>query len=292
MVYQATSRKGLLVAVVALLAVCAVLPPRFGRWADTFGTAATLLIAPVTQPVKQTTAWLTGEESARDPTATQTLERERDTFRTLWLQEQARSADLQRTIAELQRSSLDSELAARRLRRPVIGGASDGAGGQLRIRAGAKDAIDVNAVVTTAGVQLVGRIVQVDRRSALARLITDKKAGKITGIVMLPGDIRGPRVLLHPIGEGRLQGLVEYGPGQTCELGQTVRLDDDQWPKTARMLVIGTIVHIQKNADQRQVVTVKPGINLDRLAEVTLLFQPAEDDDRIASDSRTGEGRP
>jgi cell shape-determining protein MreC len=214
MIHQPAHRKGVLAGVLVLMGVLSLVPARYGRWANSLGNAAQLVTAPVTQPIHQTTSWLMGSPGAADQNALAAAQRERDHFRTLWLQEQSRVRDLEGTIVQLQRGALASELPVTQLMRKVIGGSSDGSGGQLQIRSGSRDGTEVNTVVTTGGVQLVGKVVRVSSRVSEARLITASEAGKITGVIMLPGEVRGPKVLLHPVGEGRLQGLVEYSGSQ------------------------------------------------------------------------------
>ncbi len=282
MVHQPSS-KGMLVAALAVLAVLALVPQRWGRWANSIGNAALLITAPVTQPIYQSTAWLMGSPGTENTSALAAAQRERDQFRTLWLQEQSRVRELERTIVELQKGSLAAELPVQQLIRKVIGGSSDGSGGQIQIRTGTRDGTEVNTVVTTGGVQLVGKVVRVSSRVSEARLITDVKAGYIGGVIMLPGEVRGPRVNLHPIGDGRLQGYVEYGAGQGAELGQVVRLEDEQWPRSARMLVLGTVIDVDKSLAGRQRIIVKPTVELARLSEVVLRVTPMEAEDRIAA---------
>lgn len=286
MVHQPTHKKGALVGTLAVLGILVLVPQRYGRWANSLGNAAQLVTAPVTQPIHQTTNWLMGSPGAMDQNALAAAQRERDHFRTLWLQEQSRVRDLEGTIVQLQKGALASEEPVAQLMRRVIGGSSDGSGGQLQIRSGTSDGTEVNTVVTTGGVQLVGKVVRVSSRISEARLITDLKSGKIGGVVMLPGEVRGPKVLLNPVGEGRLQGLVEYSGAQAVELGQTVRLDDDQWPKNARMLVLGTIIDVSKSLTGHQIIMVKPTVELSRLSEVVLRVTPTDDEERVAAQPR------
>jgi cell shape-determining protein MreC len=294
MVHQPTSRKGLLVATVAALAIASMLPPQLGRWAQAFGYAATLLIAPVTRPVTDVRAFLMRDPGESNPTENEQLARERDHFRTLWLQEQDRVREMRRVVEELQRGALASELPLGRLHRPVIGGASDGAGGQLQVQAGTKEGVEVNAIATTAGVQLAGKVVRTTPRTCWVRLITDAKGGPVRGVVMLPEDARGSKVLLYPITGGRLQGMVEYGTGPEAQVGQVVRLADPEWPKSAQNLELGTIVSIDRGVNQRQRIIVKPRVDLDRLSELVVVFPLAQEGERLAGDSKrpSDGGRP
>jgi hypothetical protein len=280
MAHAAPSKRGPLVATVVLLALCSVLPARFGAWANSLGFAAQLLIAPVTQPVSHITAWLTGSGRAgREGPVVAQLERERDQFRTLWLQEQARGRDLERVITELQRGAGLNELPVRQLARPVIGGSSEGPG-HLTVRSGSGEGVAVNAVATTAGVQVVGKVVAVGARTCQVRLITARSAGAIGGVVVQEDGSRGALLpSMRPIGEGKLQGLTMNPPaGRAPEvrIGQEVRLEDEQWPTSARMLLIGRVIDATTSSTGRQVVTVKPTAELERLSEVYLRLAPEE----------------
>jgi hypothetical protein len=280
---------------VLVLAVLALVPARYGRWTDGLGDAATLIIAPVTQPVRQTTAWLLGDPGSHDPTAVQLLQQERDIFRTLWLQERERGQHLEHLVTDLQRGALANELPVRQLSRRVIGTSSDGSGDHLTVRAGMREGVEVNVVATTAGVQLAGRVVTVDSLFSSVQLITSKAAGWIAGVVMGEGDVRGAKVLLSPIGESRLQGYVEHG-AEDVQVGQLVRLDDEKWPRSARMLVLGQVTEVDKGIDGRLRVIVKPTVELGRLSEVVLRLTLPEDYERLAGEplpsKRSTDGNP
>ena len=62
--------------------------------------------------------------------------------------------------------------------------------------------------------------------------------------------------------------------------GMTVRLDDDAWPRSAQMLVLGTVERIDDDPDKglRKIVTVRPTVEIERVKEVT--FQLVRDEDR------------
>jgi hypothetical protein len=280
-----TSRRGPLIAALAVLVVLGLLPSRYGRWVNGAGRAATLLAAPVTQPITQATAWLMRYPGAQPQTLVEQTQHEREYFRTLWLQGLEREKDLTRTIEMLQRGAIAGEVPVRQLIRQVIGTSSDGGGGQLIVRGGQREGVEINTVATTGGVQLVGKVAGVDHRTSWVRLITGRKAGNITGVVMLPGDVRGPKAYLGPLGDGRLQGWVEYGAGrEQAELGQLVRLDDDQWPRSARMLVIGTIHSVERRMDGRQWIIVKPTVDIELVSELALRLSLDEDDRAIAGE--------
>jgi hypothetical protein len=272
---------------IALLALLALVPARYGRWTDGLGDAATLVIAPVTQPIRQTTGWLLGAPGAHDPTAVQLLQQERDSFRMLWLPERERGRYLEQVITDFQRGSIANELPVRQLSRRVIGASSDGSQDLLKVRAGSREGVEVNVVATTAGVQLAGRVVSVDPLYSSVQLITSKAAGKTMGIVMGPQDERRAKVLLAPIGDLRLQGYVEHGADEV-QVGQVVRLDDEKWPRSAQMLVVGRVTEVEKGIDGRLRVIVTPTVELGGLGEVVLRLTLPEDYERLAGPSERG----
>ena len=82
----------------------------------------------------------------------------------------------------------------------------------------------------------------------------------------------------HLAGDGTLVGEVsppEDGRAEEVQIGQTVRLFDDQWPRHAQMLVIGEVVRVEPSANQplRRRITVQPRINPRRAGEVIVRLQ-------------------
>jgi cell shape-determining protein MreC len=281
------------IAAVALLLALSLLPSRWSGWTQSLGGLATLAIAPVEGPVYQTTRWLMGDSGRRDDVLVAEMERQRDQFKSLWLQEQQRNDELRRMMEQLQRGSMYSEYPVTQLVRPVIGSSSDGKGGQLEIRAGSSQGVEQNVVATTPGVQIVGKVVGVNARTCLVRLLTNASAGSVSGLVMTSDDHSGASCILYPFKNSLLQGQVEIGRGPAPEVGQTVRLDDPSWPKSARMLVLGTITEVKTSPSGRPLIFVKPTTDLDRLSEVVLRITPKTGDEpALGSGGKgTGDGR-
>jgi hypothetical protein len=97
------------------------------------------------------------------------------------------------------------------------------------------------------------------------------------GVVMVADDVKGPKSLLSPVEGGKLQGRVENSDVRP-QVGQLVRLDDDGWPRSARMLVIGRIEAVQPDPVGWPIITVKPTVELLRLSEVELRIIPLDED--------------
>lgn len=274
--------KAPLLGTIVLLLVLAFLPGRWLGWTTALAGVTTRAVAPVSGPVYRVTRWVLRDGGSRDDVLMAQIERDRDQFRTMWLQELKRNEDLRRDIEQIHPGALPNELPVSPLLRPVVGTSSEAGGGQLEVRAGSGEGVDLNVVATTRGVQLVGKVATVNSRTSWVRLITHPGAGQMSGVVMTAEDKPGWRCLLSPFKGSRLQGLVEYSKDSKASptVGLTVVLDDSQWPKSARMLVLGTITNITTLTNGRQRIEVRPTAELDRLSEVVLRLTPKDDDGR------------
>lgn len=274
--FHAGARQWLIAA--GLLMVCSsMLPARYIDWVGgTAGNLAIRLIAPASHPISMIARWFIPAERSRNEPMVAMLDREREEFRTLWLRSQDENARLNRIISELQQGRTLDELPVHRLHRPIIGSSSDGAGGTLVVRAGASEGVERNAVATTAGVQLVGRIVDAGSRISHVRLINDiRSKERIKGQVVAEDGTRGGTCVLYPIGGGLMQGPVESGrEAPMAEVGQLVRLVDEEWPRHSQMLVIGRIERVDRATHGWYHIVVRPTVDLDRVKEVVLRFTP------------------
>lgn len=270
---------------VSLLLLCAsMLPARYIDWVGAVGNLATRLIAPASHPISMVTRWVVPAERQRDGPTVRALQREREEFRALWLREQEENSRLRRIITELQQGLAYDDLPVRRLHRPIIGSGSDGSGGSLIVRAGTTEGVEKNAVATTAGVQLVGRIIDAGSRTSYVRLINDRRTGeRIKGLVVAEDGERGGTCVLHPIRDGLLQGLVSGRDVPVPKPGQRVHLHDEEWPRHSQMLVIGQIERVDRGDHGWHLLTVRPTVELDRVSEVVLRFTPEQDTRAIGS---------
>jgi cell shape-determining protein MreC len=283
---------------VAAVAMLAFLPSKWSAWESSLSGIVKLAVAPVSGPVRQATGWFVREGGAKDSELTKQLERERDHFKWLWLQELRETENLKKTVEQLQKGQMLNELPVAQLVRPVIGTSSDGRGGLLEIRAGSGQGVSMNDIATTEGVQIVGKVVGVNARTCTVRVLTGTGAGGITGVVMTDDEKPGAVCSLYPYKGSLLQGQVAYSPKETRPqpvVGQTVRLEDSQWPKHAQRLVIGVVTDVRTVTTGRQVIEVKPTVDLDRLSEVVLRLTPKDSDERMTTlpaGKSTGDGRP
>ena len=280
----------------AVLVLLSLLPARYSGWVSSLAGVLKLAVAPVSGPVYQGTRLVMHDTAARDDSL---IERERDHFKWLWLQEQRETERLRRLVEQLQKGQLLSESPAAQLVRPVVGSSSDGRGGTLDVRAGTGQGVGINDVATTEGVQIVGKVVGASAKLCTVRLITSQAAGGINGVVFTNDDKPGVKCSLSPSKTAQvLVGMVEYAKDgkPPPEVGQTVRLEDAQWPKHAQRLVIGVITDVKTVTSGRQLIEVRPTAELDRLSEVVLRLSPREADERTPAlppaGKPTGDGRP
>src|SRR5204863_1485684 len=146
------------------------------------------------------------------------------------------------------------------LLRQVIGAGAEPFG-QITVRAGKRDGVEMNTVATTVGVQPVGRVVRVSSRQCDIRLINEVSSSnvKLKGVIMLSDSARGPVCLLSAVTDGKLQGVVGAEAGDKAPaVGQIVRLVDDKWPRSAQMLVIGSIQRVEPDSTGRHITPLAP----------------------------------
>jgi hypothetical protein len=111
------------------------------------------------------------------------------------------------------------------------------------------------------------------------RPITDSAAGGLMALVMTSDDLdSGVQCRLEPTGGGLLRGPVSWVDNTDRQtpveitVGMVVRLRDDTWPRSAQMLVLGTVTALDPAPDEptRTIVTVTPTVPLQRVSEVVL----------------------
>ena len=203
------------------------------------------------------------------------LKQQAEEWRTLYLRAQSRNGDLLRQMEQLKLMvELNPSVSTRLLNAPVIGATSDAGGMQLQIRAGTSLGVHQNDVVAVEGVQLFGSVRHASPKTSWIMPITARAQGRIEGLVMIQ-DGRGVACSLAPAGDGTLRGDVAYDEAdpeasRAVAVGQTVRLDDGQWPASAQMLVLGAIESVEPAPDSplRPVIVVRPLITLERVTEV------------------------
>lgn len=281
---------------VVLVVVLAFLPARCSGPIEWTGQLVGNLVAPVSHPMATFGRWISPAARDADPEVVTRLNEERDRYRWLYEREVDENERLRDLIAELQQGqSLGLDPSVRQAYAPVIGRSSDLASGILRVRIGIENGAHRNAVATVRGSQLVGRLVRVGPGSSELRLLTDPAAGSVLGLIVTddqnPGESNGLRCSLKPTGTGTLEGRVEQLRGlesfdeRPIEPGMRVVLDDETWPASSQRLTLGTVERVTPDPDNalRRLVTVRPTVVLDRVAEVVIRIS-----ERSPSDSAGG----
>ncbi len=266
----------LAIAIVASL-VLSLTPAKHTLWVDWFGSLVVRLVAPVTHPLTLFTRWISPATRVQvDPGVVARAE-DAERFRTLYLRAQRENEELRARIRDLQSGvALNPQRPVSLIGATVIGTTSDLRHPLLRTRVGTEIGIDVNTVVTYRGTRLLGRVVRAGRGLSEILTITDRSSTPLLGRVILRDDGAGRRCTLVPVGDGTLEGPVE-DPRERPDLahialepGMLVRLDDGAWPSHAQMLEIGVIEQIRPSEQNplRQVVVVRPSVDLTRVSEV------------------------
>lgn len=283
-------------AVIALF-VLGLLPLRWLGWTSAFADLAQTVFLPVSDPISRTSHYLRPArrgEGISHADADRLLA-ERDLA--LLIVEQLRddNARLRKLNADLQSGlDLNPTLFVRSLAAPVVGRASDPTSPLLTVRAGSHHGVaEWSTVAVVDGVQLVGRVVRVGWATCQVRPITHPASGGLDGVVMVRPDLQLV-CRLSPVGENKLRGPVEFAepaPGEDppeIEVGMVVRLRDETWPMSARMLEIGRVVSVDRNPAQplRRIIVVEPRASLDRVSQLVLRIPLAPSEPSQSEDGR------
>lgn len=252
------------------LFVLALAPIRFTNWANWFAAQTQVIISPIAHPITIAIDMIIPPPIS-DPDATnreRAIGDELDRVRTELFQTREENARLTTLIDELSRgAAITPNLDVRQIHRPRV---SSLVGDLLLIRTGKIEGLTQGTVVVVDAVQLLGRVSRVDGKTSTVLPITAKSSQQIQATVLLNDSGTEQAVcLLTPLGDGTLRG--EVGRSWSVQVGQEVRLLDNQWPKHAQMLVIGTVQRIERNDAQplRQRIIVAPTIkDLRRVPEV------------------------
>ncbi len=262
--------------VTAMIILC-LLPSSWLDWTNWFGAQARVVISPISHPMTVAKNMVI-PQSVGNPNATsreEALKSELDRYRALLYKEQQENVQLSRLVDQLSSgAAINPDIPVTQIQRPVIGLSRE----FLVIRSGGHERVSRSTVVVVDAVQLCGRVVESDERTALVLPITAKDAQPLLGNVMLDDSgTNSARCMLSPIGKGLLEGDVTRPvadgtgiPATEILIGMEVRLLDDQWPRHAQMLLIGTIESVSPSPDQplRQRITVRPSTDLRSVPEV------------------------
>ncbi len=267
-----------------LVLICLVLafaPVRLMGWAGWTGSIVVAAISPIAHPVTEFSIWLSPSKGGRTLADDQRnrLQDEIERYKLRALQAQLEIERLHDLVEQLAGArQFNPTEPIRPITAAVMGDASDASSTSiLRVRAGALQGVRQGAVATDGSVQLLGRVQRVLPLYSEVRPITARASTPIQGAVLLDAEAtRTLDCILEAQGDGTLRGHVEDAGDDAgaspLEIGQRVCLKDPDWPPSAQMLVIGTLVKIEPARDHplRKVITVRPGSDLRGAAEVVL----------------------
>ncbi len=281
MSHSAVARRSVPIALVVLLLTSSV-PAPFSQWVRWFGDLAVVFVTPVSHPASMVSRWLApATREPPPPEDVEALETENAHFRNLVLRLQQENETLWARIRDLENNqSLAPDAPVRMMSGVQVIGDSADLSGLIRLRAGSRQGVTANTVVTVGGTHLFGRVERVSHEWSLARPITSEDAGAIHSIIVVSDLIEAPNLLcrLVPQGDGTLKGPVAYqrmpdsDDPVLVEAGDTVHLSDETWPQSSQMLIIGHVRSVEQDPDNalRQIVVVTPDIRLSRVTEVVL----------------------
>lgn len=265
----------LLVVTSFVMALMALLPTPAIRWVRQLSRPVTTLLGPLNWALKGGVQMVAVESSATKETPEfEELRGQLESYKFQWMNEREENERLRKQIAELQKGPPIASEFMRPVYAPVIGGGADLSAGILKAKAGEREGVLPNSVAVVEGVHLVGKVTEVASRYCLIQPVTQKGSRGLKGVIMV-GDQRGPFCDLVPTGAGTLNGRVFFEEGMArpeLKEGMLVRLDDPEWPASARMLIIGQIVEVVPLPQQpnRPVVTVRPQFVIDKISELVI----------------------
>lgn len=267
-------------AVIVLLLTFSLLPARAMHWAGWFGRLTDTFVAPISHPLAKLSRWLWPAGSRFDNKEMQQMDEERERLAQMFLREQSENQRLRDLIKEIQRGQeLNPSFPVRQIVASVYRSSSDLSSRVLSVRVGEREGVVPGTVVTCAGLQLFGKVVEAGRMASVVQPITSKAAGRLLAQVMaseVTSD--GTPCTLDPVGDGTLRGPISERPGSPVTVGMTVRLNDpDRWPGSAQKLLVGRVEAIEPDANNplRQTIVVRPTVLLDRVSEVYLRLEGA-----------------
>jgi hypothetical protein len=278
-------RSLLTISTIALF-VLALMPVRYLGWVTWIADGPVTLC---TAPIERTLGLVVNrfvdrrENDGADSTQNNALVARVQQLEFELLNQQSENEKLRAQVAEYQLGLSLNPDVPRQLFARIIGGGADLSAGIIKAKAGSNEGVEVGSVAVVKGVNLVGRVARVESRFCFILPITERASGRIEGLIMLGDKESGPACSLTPSGAGALQGPVIYPADQPQVIaairpGLLVRLADGRWPASSQMLVLGLIDRVDLATNQRQIVTVRPVVPLDRVPEVVLRIpapQPA-----------------
>ncbi|MCA9294422.1 MAG: hypothetical protein KDA20_11475 [Phycisphaerales bacterium] len=279
-------------AVVVLL-VLALAPQRATAWAGWLRGPVETILAPGARPLAMLSTLLRPGrtiDTGRPDASELELQRQREELETELARANARIAELEQLVRDLQVGAAAPGLGQTR---PVVAarvGQAMGSG-TIDVRAGDGEGVVVGTVATARGTQqLVGLVTSTGPMVSTVRLITDRRIepGLMQATIGAEGarDANAqaslPRCQLHPDGAGLLvdeQVPAPPGSESIIRVGALVRLDDPTWSGAAQLLILGRIERIEDGASpQFRKIVVRPIVDISRVSGVILHVRRNDDE--------------
>lgn len=266
---------------VAVLLATSVMPTAWLQWVGSIAHLVSTSLTPISHPLSAVAGWLA--PATTDGPGTDALRDEAEAYRARWLAADDDNRRLRRIIADLQKgAALQRDLPVRLAVYPVVRTSSEPSSAALTVRAGSDDGVTIQSTFATiGGYELVGRVIQCGPTLCTVLPITDPAGSALLDARIMLDGTEGISCLLQPTPDGSLQGPATVPESSADrpspprpEVGMTVRLADESWPRAAQLLTIGVITEVRADDGQplRPLVTVRPRVQLRRLAEVTLVM--------------------
>ena len=268
--------------VIGLTLVMAMLPWSWRRpWAEPIGAIVRIPLTPVGDLLHAIGGRLRPAPSpvGAIEASVEDLELEVERLWQLYRAEQKRTRNLAEQVAQLQqlppevlRSSSMALMA-----RVVMDGSDSTLGASIvRLPRTLEQPLVPGTVAVYQGVHLLGRTTDASDRRHLATVMpaAHPSVGALQGRVFPDPDGDSSRsfpVYLEPTGTGSF--ISEIDRSASIERGARVRLDDDSWPATAQMMIIGEVSSVKVDDDEplRDRLVVTPIYELRDVSTVTLL---------------------
>jgi cell shape-determining protein MreC len=257
---------------IVVVFVLALLPSAWSGWVSIFREPVTFLVRPIADPLASLSRPSTDERD--DPALLEMERQQRNELEQRLALAHRRIDELERQITDMQGSiALRPELSLEMLAAPVTGSTIVDGASILRVGAGTREGVVTRATIAVVrGVYLIGRVVSVESRTCSVLAFTTERSGLIRGLVIQ--DREGAQALtcyLTPGEGGRMIGEMDASvvPDDVA-IGQLVRLDDDEWPTSAQMLVVGRVESVDQRENGRVIVTVLPEVDPTRVSDVVL----------------------
>jgi hypothetical protein len=295
-----------------LLLLLTIIPGQWTRWTTSVGSVVEFLVSPVQGPVTQLVAWLRGPTPLTLSPDEAELRRGLAEAQTAYRQVADENDRLRVELRNLQRGwALVPDAPVRQLVASVIGQSTNLAQPLIKVRAGSVQGLpapsESRSFAVHDGVFLVGPLVDVGQRVSWIMPLTTRDASArkpeaIQGIIFTnerlsrsspdaPPEVVTTQLAgvpvnvgLEPVGNGTLQGLIFTTdpslPVPEIEDGMVVRLRDSReslWPRHAQMLIVGVVESRKPQPNGRVQVVVRPLFDAQRLANVIIRAEAADD---------------